>query len=127
MAAVLKGSVSNPGSAPATRSRKCGTCTSGGNGKHGQALIPKNAWFPIRNPTGDDAEAEMLRNEVTDGPADGLGKAMEQWAKGTCSLNDTSRIFPLFFLWEKAAKALYSDCRGKAAGALQGLINPGKC
>lgn len=51
----------------------------------------------------------MLRNEVTDGPADGLGKVREQWVKGACSLNDTSMIFSLLFLWEKAVKTLYSD------------------
>lgn len=64
-----------------------------GNGEHGQALVPTKAWFPIRSPPGDAAEAEMLRDEVTDGPAEGLGKAREQWAKRTCSLNDNSMIF----------------------------------
>lgn len=36
----------------------------GGNGKQGQAPIPKNAWFALRIPAGDDAE--MLRDEVTE-------------------------------------------------------------
>lgn len=38
----------------------------GENGKHGQALSPRKFWFALRDPPGDDAEAEVLRDEVTE-------------------------------------------------------------